>query len=404
MTVLVGDTRHVLATLPADSVNCCVTSPPYWGLRDYGTARWEGGDEGCDHVVSRKPPTVTSSSTLGYPADGGARRIAAGNTYHEAYTKTADETCQRCGARRIDSQIGLESTPEAYVAELVAVFREVRRVLREDGTVWVNLGDSYAAQRGGTQMPAETLAGGVGGRSKDLAAYRGRRPDVLADAVDREARAPNQARLAHRNASRIGLKHKDLVGIPWRVAFALQSDGWYLRSDIIWSKPNPMPESVTDRPTKSHEYVFLLTKSARYWYDAGAVREPDSGLPSGNGMRGRQGGSSDKYPESMTGGGGSVAKFVPGAGRNARTVWTIATQPFSGAHFATMPPALAERCIKAGCPEGGTVLDPFGGAGTTGLVADRIGRNAVLIELNPVYADMARKRIANDAPLITEVA
>ena len=335
MTVLVGDTRHVLATLPADSVNCCVTSPPYWGLRDYGVA----------------------------------------------------------------GQIGLESTPEAYVAELVAVFREVRRVLREDGTVWVNLGDSYAAQRGGTQMPAETLAGGVGGRSKDLAAYRGRRPDVLADAVDREARAPNQARLAHRNASRIGLKHKDLVGIPWRVAFALQADGWYLRSDIIWAKPNPMPESVTDRPTKAHEYVFLLTKSARYWYDIDAIRESwaDDRL-------GASGTVSLRYSEeSGRNGDAGLGTAPPFSGRNARSVWTIATQPYSGAHFATMPPALAERCILAGCPEGGTVLDTFGGAGTTGLVADRIGRNAVLIELNPVYADMARKRIANDAPLITEV-
>jgi len=333
-----GDCREILPTLGAESVNCCVTSPPYWGLRDYG----------------------------------------------------------------VTGQIGLESTPEAYVAELVAVFREVRRVLRADGTVWLNLGDSYAAQRGGTQMPAETLAGGVGGRSADLAAYRGRRPDVLTDAVDRAAGEPHPARLAHRNASGIGLKHKDLVGIPWRVAFALQADGWYLRSDIIWAKPNPMPESVTDRPTKSHEYVFLLTKSARYWYDLEAIREepkPENGgkmsapsLHESNIRGGRQG-----YKQ-------NAKTFSEIKGANARSVWSIQPLPFSGAHFATMPPALAERCILAGCPEGGTVLDPFGGAGTTGLVADRLGRNAVLIELNGEYRKMAAGRIQGDAPLFAEVS
>jgi len=333
-----GDCREILPTLGAESVNCCVTSPPYWGLRDYG----------------------------------------------------------------VTGQIGLESTPEAYVAELVAVFREVRRVLRADGTVWLNLGDSYAAQRGGTQMPAETLAGGVGGRSADLAAYRGRRPDVLTDAVDRAAGEPHPARLAHRNASGIGLKHKDLVGIPWRVAFALQADGWYLRSDIIWAKPNPMPESVTDRPTKAHEYVFLLTKSARYWYDLEAIREPISDGNTGVcAVVEKAGGTSfdnDGRPVQ------AKRTYAEIKGANARTVWTIATQPFSGAHFATMPPALAERCILAGCPEGGTVLDPFGGAGTTGLVADRLGRNAVLIELNGEYRKMAAGRIQSDAPLFAEVS
>lgn len=359
ISVLHGDCREVLPTLPAESVNCCVTSPPYWGLRDYGH----------------------------------------------------------------DGQIGLEKTPEAYVAELVAVFREVRRVLRADGTVWLNLGDSYAAQRGGTQMPAETLAGGIGGRSADLAAYRGRRPDVLADAMDRQAGesnpelAPNRTTdtlggrqdesspafrtnpVAHRNASAFGLKHKDLVGIPWRVAFALQADGWYLRSDIIWAKPNPMPESVTDRPTKSHEYVFLLAKSARYWYDADAIAEEALNTPGGR----LTGSKRTKAFAGSAQSGTTIDSAGEVESRNARTVWMIATQPFSGAHFATMPPALAERCIKAGCPEGGTVLDPFGGAGTTGLVADRLGRNAVLIELNPTYGGMARGRIEGDCPLFAEV-
>jgi len=307
--ILVGDTRHVLSTLPPESVNCVVTSPPYWGLRDYGH----------------------------------------------------------------DGQIGLEKTPEAYVSELVAVFREVRRVLRGDGTVWLNLGDSYGS--GGMSNPSgsSTL---IGGKDRGASGY----------SISRSVPP--------------GLKPKDLVGIPWRVAFALQADGWYLRSDIIWAKPNPMPESVTDRPTKAHEYVFLLTKSARYWYDLEAVREPVSPFNEGAVSVAPHG----EHVAEMGHRKQEIRRYAEIKGANARTVWTIATQPFSGAHFATMPPALAERCIKAGCPEGGTVLDPFGGAGTTGLVADRLGRNAVLIELNPAYADMARKRIADDAPLITEVA
>jgi len=290
-----GDARNVLAALPAESVQCCVTSPPYFGLRDYGH----------------------------------------------------------------DGQIGLEATPDAYVAEMVALFREVWRVLKVDGTLWLNLGDSYAAQRGGTEMPAETLAGGVGGKSVDVDSYRGR--GFSAKMLTGQESAPSRNRpVAHRNAKAFGLKHKDLIGIPWRVAFALQADGWWFRSDIIWQKPNPMPESVTDRPTKAHEYVFLLTKSARYFYDAEAI-------------------SSTTH--------------------NARTVWTICPHSYKGAHFATMPPDLAQRCILAGSRLGDTVLDPFGGAGTTGLVADRLGRDAVLVELNPTYAALARERVKGDAPL-----
>ena len=273
VTVLEGDSRTVLATLPEASVQCCVTSPPYFGLRDYG---------------------------------------------HEG-------------------QIGLEATPDDYVAEMVALFREVRRVLKDDGTLWLNLGDSYA---GSGKGPSQSLS----------------------------AEARDMTHTMHTAFVPDGLKPKDLIGIPWRVAFALQADGWYLRSDIIWHKPNPMPESVTDRPTKAHEYVFLLTKSARYYYDAAAIAEP----------------SIDDT-------------------RNARTVWSITTQPYKGAHFATMPPELARRCILAGSKTGDTVLDPFGGAGTTGLVADRLGRDAVLVELNPTYAALARHRIHDDAPMFAEV-
>lgn len=415
--ILVGDCRDILPTLPDASVHTVVTSPPYWGLRDYGTA----------------------------------------------------------------GQIGLEADVSAYVAEMVAVFREVRRVLRADGTLWLNLGDCYANDG--------KWGGATGG--KHAAGLHG------STGVGRQKLAT-------------GLKPKDLIGLPWRVAFALQADGWWLRSDIIWSKPNPMPESVKDRPTRSHEYVFLLTKSERYFYDHEAVREtcvhddvsgdgPDCSLPGGGpphrGLRRRNNAAVD--------------------GRNRRSVWTVPPQPFSQAHFATFPPALVEPCILSGtsahgcCPACGApwtrvvergdpdpsrpqasraielfdaagltdehkaairavgtsdagknsvtqvgsgrnseevlrlageakavlggyfreflmgatettgwrpvcrcdagkplpckVLDPFAGAGTTGLVADRLGRNAVLIELNPHYAEMARRRIADDAPLFAEV-
>jgi len=322
LTVYLGDCREVMATMEPESVHCVVTSPPYWGLRDYGEA----------------------------------------------------------------GQLGLESTPEAYVESMVAVFREVRRVLRSDGTVWLNLGDSYASQ-GGSHDGREDNQPGVGasrvwrngsGRADGIVDGRGQR---------------------NRNGNAVpGLKPKDLVGIPWRVAFALQADGWYLRSDIIWAKPNPMPESVTDRPTKSHEYLFLLAKSPRYYFDADSVREPDSGLPSGNGFTGRQGGSSERYPTSLTGGDGSSEKFKPGSGRNIRSVWTIATQPYPGAHFATFPRALVEPCIKAGCPQGGTVLDPFAGSGTTGVVAQSLSRRAVLIDLNGEYLEQVMDR-NRDIPL-----
>jgi DNA modification methylase len=320
VTILKGDCREVLRTLPSESVNCVVTSPPYFGLRDYGVA----------------------------------------------------------------GQIGLEPTPEAFTAELVRVFADLRRVLRKDGTAWMNIGDSYAAQRGGTAMPAETLAGGKNGKG-DADAHRG-----------------HGATHARRNASALGVKHKDLLGIPWRVAFALQADGWYLRQDIIWSKPNPMPESVRDRCTKAHEYLFLLSKSERYHYDADAIKEP-SLYPDDN-RKARQK-PSDYVDRAVN---DRIATINPAGAttypdRNKRSVWEIPTNPYSEAHFATFPPALIEPCILAGCPKGGTVLDPFGGAGTAGLVADRLGRNAILIELNPDYAAMAERRIRGDAGMFAEV-
>jgi len=271
--------------------------------------------------------------------------------------------CGKCGAIKTDRQIGLESSPGEYVDKMVSVFAEVRRVLREDGTLWLNLGDSYAND------------GKWGGRTGGKHA------------------AALHASPIGRNKKHTGLKPKDLIGIPWRVALALQDDGWYLRSDIVWSKPNPMPESVNDRPTKSHEYIFLLAKSERYYYDSEAVKEPAIGKPSGNTLRKHR-----PTQQSVLRGNqcGSVP-WVGGETRNRRSVWTVTTIPFRGAHFATFPPQLITPCILAGCPAGGTVLDPFAGAGTTLMVAEKVGRNSIGIELNPEYAESIRKRMELEA-------
>ena len=324
----VGDCLETLRTLPSDSVDCIVTSPPYWGLRDYGVA----------------------------------------------------------------GQIGQEIDFREYIAKLVEVFEECRRVLKPSGTCWVNMGDSYAANR--TYQVADNKHTDVGNSTS--------------------MKVPD------------GLKPKDLIGQPWRLAFALQDAGWYLRSDIIWHKPNPMPESVRDRPTKAHEYLFLLTKSQRYYYDADAIAEPALYVGDDRGSR----------SDSRRGTAYNSMSGVTGATKNARTVWEIgarledvaqeiadyalecsgmvnpdlileaisiqvpdrtvwrmATTPTKEAHFATFPPELPKRCILAGCPEGGTVLDPFAGSGTTLMVAKQLGRKWVGIELNPEYAEMARKRV-----------
>lgn len=312
--IIQGDSRVELAKLADESVNCVVTSPPYFRLRDYG----------------------------------------------------------------VDGQIGLEPTPDAFVAEMVAVFREVRRVLRKDGTLWLNLGDSYVSSPPGNKLGAKD-GDGLYARKLDLQVGHGEdRSAIWACGVS------------------TGLPNKSLIGMPWRVAFALQADGWILRQDIIWSKPNPMPESVTDRCTKAHEYVFLLSKSPRYYYDQDAIREPATG---------RVGTVRFSSVADLNGKAHAAGFDTDGTvGANCRSVWNIATQPFSEAHFATFPPELAERCIKAGCPEGGTVLDPFFGAGTCGLVADRLRRNCIGIELNPAYAEIARNRIHRDAGMFAEIS
>ncbi len=320
--LLTGNCRAILPTLADRSVHCCVTSPPYFGLRDYGIA----------------------------------------------------------------DQIGLEPTPQAYVEQLVSVFREVRRVLRDDGTLWLNLGDSYASS-GITNNDVSTSAnlgrhGTNNCNPKMVGQSKGRAP------------TPN------------GLKPKDLIGIPWRVAFALQADGWYLRQDIIWSKPNPMPESVTDRCTKAHEYMFLMSKNTRYYYDAEAIKIKSNraGEICGTGPNSLSRHQANGANVTPTGNAVVGGFCISPEMANKRSVWEISTQPYSEAHFATFPPALIEPCILAGCPKDGTVLDPFSGAGTTGLVADRLNRNALLIELNPAYSAMGENRIRDDAPLFADVA
>jgi DNA modification methylase len=410
--LLAGDCRDVLATLPADSVQCVVTSPPYYGLRDYGTAQWDGGDAGCDHA---------------FRPDAGATSQRVGRSYQQGHPH---RECQ-CGATRVDRQIGLEATPDEYLATMVGVFREVKRVLRPDGTCWVNMGDSYAT--GGYRPHGDSKRGmGTVGN---------------------------------------GYKPKDLLMMPARLALALQADGWWLRSDIIWHKPNPMPESCRDRPTSAHEHIFMLTKSARYYYDADAVREEPSSTSHGW-LPAAVAPATDKY--SAVGNGHDGKRNAPNpAGRNLRNVWTIATSPYPNAHFATYPAALAERCIKAGTSERGccsqcgkpwvrqtsvsytdagngnnnmkrkgggdyeaamssrpydvrklkdvettgwhagcdheapvsscVVLDPFAGAGTTLLCADRLQRDAIGIELNTAYTEMAMERCRDDAPLFVDV-
>ena len=350
-TIIQGDALTVLKTLPDEFIDCCVTSPPYWGLRDYG----------------------------------------------------------------VEGQLGLEKTPEEYVAKMVEVFRETRRVLKKEGTCWVNIGDSYATSPPGNKEPPKDEDG----------VYKRR--------MDRQLGHGEDANKIWHTPKSIGLKPKDLVGIPWRVAFALQADGWYLRQDIIWHKPNPMPESVTDRCTKAHEYVFLMAKSKKYYFDNEAIKEPvkDSSVArliqdvegqQGSGrvpgktngpMKAVKFGGNKQCPDTrlqsgkewnpkMAGGGTNIpghagyfkADGTPFNGLmvNKKSVWTVTTKPFKGAHFATFPPDLIEPMILAGCPEGGIVLDPFIGSGTTAKVAVEHRRRYIGIDLNTQYVEMAEKR------------
>jgi len=437
--------------LADESVHCVVTSPPYWGLRKYAgnMARVWGGDAGCKHEWGEEviKPGITGGTDNPF-AD---KLKIKGQENYQAFPDSTSQFCLRCGAWY--GELGLEPTPEQYVENMVAVFREVRRVLRADGTCWVNLGDSYIGSPPGT-------------RGKHAQGIEG--DGLYKRYWDRQLSHGEDKRAIYRQPE--GLKPKDLAGIPWRVAFALQADGWWLRSDIIWAKPNPMPESVTDRPTKAHEYLFLLSKSARYYYDADAVREEHKDI---NRVQAEIEGQhrrrdidnsylnigNEMVNHSTKWGGNNNANP---SGRNRRTVWTIATAPYSGAHFATYPPALVEPCIKAGtsergcCPECGspwervvekhaelepqrnvigigpktiqgggegttlhhivkrdtlgwqpncshdtkpvpcTVLDPFAGSGTTLQVARSLGRHGVGLDLSAEYLQLARQRLELD--------
>ena len=410
--IMVGGALSQLAKLPDASLHCVVTSPPYWGLRSYKGDTWEGGDPGCDHM--RPTPSQHTSTLTGGPAPNASNRMEG----------WPGGVCGKCGGRRTGVMIGLEPTFAEHLDNLVAVFREVRRVLRSDGSLWLNYGDAYAANMKGS-----------GGKNAYSAAK-----------MSKGAFRDKPVAMDH------GLKPKDLMMMPARVAIALQADGWWLRSEIIWHKPNPMPESATDRPTSAHEKLFLLSKSARYFYDAEAVR-----VQGGNGWHGDFGARSPERRD--TPGLGAENGDARPSGSNLRNVWKIATHAYSEAHFATFPPALVEPCIKAGtsahgvCGECGapwvrevekkfkpqregdsrahisgtemgqgwegtprgttetsttgwfptcdhdaavvpaTCLDPFAGSGTVGLVADRLQRDAILIEISPEYADMARRRI-----------
>lgn len=333
ITIYHGDVLARLAELPDESVNCCVTSPPYFGLRDYG----------------------------------------------------------------VEGQMGLEKTPQEFVAAMVGVFREVRRVLKVNGTCWVNMGDSYAGHHGNKNASYDTAP------SNKVGYFENQRKTTVG--LD-------------------GLKQKDLIGVPWRLAFALQDDGWYLRSDIIWAKPNGMPGSQEDRPTSSHEYLFLLTKSAKYWSDFDAVKTPPrestlirtaqdvqaqagshraNGEAKTNGTMKAVGGVVDKQRGHSRRHDGFNARWDAMDKREQqskpamiRDVWFIAPATFSEAHFAVMPEELARRCILAGCPAGGVVLDPFMGSGTTLLVASNLNCRSIGIELNPEYIEIAKRRISQD--------
>ena len=443
-TVYLGDSLEVIKTFPDESIDCVVTSPPYYGLRDYGTGMWIGGDPKCDHEAARK------KTRFDYGISD--KQCSSKGTDKKEY----ENVCPLCGAIRVDRQIGLEETPEEYIAKLVSLFREIRRCLKKEGTVWVNLGDSYS----GNCSRVSTGRAGLGDEREGVFTKGG------------------------------GLPPKNLIGIPWRFAFAMQSDGWILRQDIIWHKPNPMPESVKDRCVKSHEYIFLFSKSERYFFDYEAIQEeantqldPRVGQrieydgkrkgEDGTGPRAfvalktkpkfggnKYGNNDDSHFQTYSGkewqprtkncqydgqrpnsfhlmreegeewqpkvrwGSGTKTERTHEQGysaqengghrdnsggfdcemsivdgvvvRNKRDVWTVNVKPNKEAHFATYPPMLIQPCILAGCPEKGIVLDPFMGSGTTGIVARKLARHFVGVELNPEYREMAERRISNE--------
>ena len=360
--ILVGDCIEQLKTLPDESIDCCVTSPPYYGLRDYGTGKWVGGDPNCPHYRTTKRSDAT--------ATGHKAMMDGGHPVGDAIYKTV---CPLCGAVREDKQIGLEETPEQYINHLVEVFREVKRVLKNDGTLWLNIGDSWW---------------GSGSRGYDFT-KNSKGMGKIQMGSKGTLQLSNLPKLV---GSQCNYKDKDIIGIPWMLAFALRADGWYLRQDIIWSKPNPMPESVRDRCTKSHEYIFLLTKSKKYHYDSDAIKEKAKTNPQKRNKH-NEGYQADYAKGDRFSDGDRV--YGADGFRNKRDVWSVPLRPLKEAHFATFPEKLIEPCVLAGCRQGGIVLDPFFGSGTTGVVALKHGRDFVGCELNPQYVEIAKRRTSS---------
>jgi len=354
-----GDCRETMRKWKEQGIKAqtCVTSPPYYGLRDYGTAKWEGGDADCEHSISM--PTKWNDPKRG-------TSVLRPETAHRGGSSTH---CHKCGATRIDAQLGLEETPDEYIKAMVEVFRCVWDVLQDDGTLWLNIGDSYCNSNGFARASPEYQREG-----------RNNMP-----ANDRKLDKLHET----------GLKTKDLIGIPWMLAFALRADGWYLRQDIIWHKPNPMPESVQDRCTKSHEYIFLMSKSQKYYYDAESIKEEVKEVSI---TRAKSAWNPTKLNVGLDG--AKNESFETMGDRwvkekaNKRSVWTITTKSYEGAHFATFPTDLIEPCIMAGAPVGGIVLDPFMGSGTTAQVAQHLGRQYLGCELNLDYKPLQDKRIS----------
>jgi DNA modification methylase len=350
-TIEFGDCRETMRRWKEQGIKAqtCVTSPPYYGLRDYGTAKWDGGDDDCEHSISM--PTKWNDPKRG-------TSVLRPETAHRGGSSTH---CHKCGATRIDSQLGLEETPEQYIDAMVEVFRCVWDVLEDDGTLWLNIGDSYCNSNGFARASPEYQREG-----------RNNMP-----ANDRKLDKLHET----------GLKTKDLIGIPWMLAFALRADGWYLRQDIIWNKPNPMPESVQDRCTKAHEYIFLLSKSPKYYYDNESIKDP---VKQDWGTRDRTDGKYHNEGSGLQPHGGLEKSYEMA---NKRSVWTVNTKPYKGAHFAVFPQELIEPCIMAGAPIGGVVLDPFMGSGTTAQVAQHLGRQYLGCELNEDYKSLQEQRL-----------
>jgi DNA modification methylase len=344
-----GDCRETMRKWASKGIKAqtCVTSPPYYGLRDYGTGKWIGGEENCSH----KRDSKYSDKTITGHAN---KDLTVGDAIYKSI-------CPKCGAVREDRQLGLEETPEEYIKSMVEVFRCVWDVLEDNGTLWLNIGDSYC---------------GTGSKG---------------DWVDPKNPNGRNGQSVSKTQKLEGFKSKDLIGIPWMLAFALRADGWYLRQDIIWHKPNPMPESVQDRCTKSHEYIFLLSKSAKYYYDHDAIKEPLKGEPQARDK------NAEGYQANYAHGDRfSKGERVFGADgmANKRSVWSVPVKPYHGAHFAVFPQELIEPCILAGAPAGGVVLDPFMGSGTTAQVAQNLGRKYLGCELNLDYESLQKKRLA----------